>query len=971
MARRLYGLYGSSSVLGLCYVCVVVGAAHVVSESYAGPNAVAALLLVPLLVLQGVWAHLDSRSVYEHTSNADEKHGLGAQHIKPALVGLAVFACVALGQVFVAGTLVSCLGVLGPLRTHSLCSLRFGATSIAARISAFPWARTKLARDYAQPSSSSGGSGSGSRSGRFRLNVMQSRRHVLLAYLLLALALGIMLFEASGVAPADYEIAERVRSEGHTLKQVAQREIKRDLGILRQANGRYILRHTLPEHRITELEAHLDELQLRDGDDRGIHGVDPNGADENDNAVGQNANAIAGLVDQQQYHGGQRRLLADGDLDADDDSVSLALEAQDRGRRHRLEEKGIRLDAGVQGAEGESVQRPGVRDRQADDIGDIPQEDDEAVDEVILEESQSSGEFRRDYMYLFLRGVAAACVFQLALDWLFGNRTLIADHISVPPGSRTGVHASTRTVDGSVHISLSKSRSRKVVLAATLAATAYFAAVAWQKGEFSQIYFLTESAPRSALFWISLLLASVAVFLLPWRQFGSERCRRSLFSNTPTSRYLLMLSAWGIIFIRLLTTWETADSVLILLLAETAALSGLFLLEAVDHHGLRNDSQPWLPLSERGKGSSGSHGHQTKTSSKHSAFGDHFHGAHDTFSGSQPEEDLLFDIFVETIEVARGMLAFYERMRRDRESWQLLNFLIVQFLMVTIEYMYGTLTDSVGLISASAHTVFCCLALMIGLLAIELSHRAQQTSQRTGAYRYESLSGFINGILLVYVAFLVLFESIDRFLEPPTIESARVVIISALNALLNGLGLLFFPNESRRENHNLEGAYLHIWSNTLPSVGLLLSTLLSEFLGWSHAEPAVAFIVSLLIGGSSLPLLRRSVQLLILRVPCDREEAVGRVQGLIAGIHECVHITQFHAWEATPEVLSLSMRLSIGACCRSEVIRREVLACVESELLCSDVCVEVAVRPASGHEGSVPVVHAVSSAPKRPSTSSV
>ncbi len=81
-----------------------------------------------------------------------------------------------------------------------------------------------------------------------------------------------------------------------------------------------------------------------------------------------------------------------------------------------------------------------------------------------------------------------------------------------------------------------------------------------------------------------------------------------------------------------------------------------------------------------------------------------------------------------------------------------------------IEMTYGYLSNSLGLITDSFHMLFDCLGLLIGLIASYISSLPSNNYYTYGYGKIETLSGFFNGLLLVYTAFNVFRESLNRLL---------------------------------------------------------------------------------------------------------------------------------------------------------------------------------------------------------------
>ena len=88
-----------------------------------------------------------------------------------------------------------------------------------------------------------------------------------------------------------------------------------------------------------------------------------------------------------------------------------------------------------------------------------------------------------------------------------------------------------------------------------------------------------------------------------------------------------------------------------------------------------------------------------------------------------------------------------------------------------VELIYGLLSNSLSLISDSAHMLFDSSALAIGLYASFMSKLKSSCTYSFGFERISVLSGFINGLFLIFVAFDILAESIERMYAPEVVLS--------------------------------------------------------------------------------------------------------------------------------------------------------------------------------------------------------
>jgi solute carrier family 30 (zinc transporter), member 5/7 len=111
-----------------------------------------------------------------------------------------------------------------------------------------------------------------------------------------------------------------------------------------------------------------------------------------------------------------------------------------------------------------------------------------------------------------------------------------------------------------------------------------------------------------------------------------------------------------------------------------------------------------------------------------------------------------------------------------------------------VELLYGAWTNSLGLISDGFHMLFDCTALVVGLYAALMARWKPTRVFSYGYARVEVLSGFVNGLFLVVVAFFVFYEAIGRLFEPPEINTNRLLIVSVAGFAVNMIGIFSFSH---------------------------------------------------------------------------------------------------------------------------------------------------------------------------------
>lgn len=128
----------------------------------------------------------------------------------------------------------------------------------------------------------------------------------------------------------------------------------------------------------------------------------------------------------------------------------------------------------------------------------------------------------------------------------------------------------------------------------------------------------------------------------------------------------------------------------------------------------------------------------------------------------------------------------------DKTSRNILLFLILNFSFAFVELFYGIWTNSLGLISDSFHMFFDCTGLLAGLAASVITKWKANENFPFGYVRAEVLAGFVNGLFLLFISFMILTEAVERLVEPPEVKHERLFVISVLGFLVNLVGIFAF-----------------------------------------------------------------------------------------------------------------------------------------------------------------------------------
>ncbi|XP_034005742.1 zinc transporter 7 [Trematomus bernacchii] len=140
----------------------------------------------------------------------------------------------------------------------------------------------------------------------------------------------------------------------------------------------------------------------------------------------------------------------------------------------------------------------------------------------------------------------------------------------------------------------------------------------------------------------------------------------------------------------------------------------------------------------------------------------------------------------------------------DKTSRNLFFFLCLNLSFAFVELSYGIWSNSLGLISDSFHMFFDCTALLAGLAASVISRWRSNDSFSYGYVRAEVLAGFVNGLFLIFTAFFIFSEGVERALEPPNVNHDRLLPVSIAGLLVNLVGIFVFQHGGHGHSHGGE-----------------------------------------------------------------------------------------------------------------------------------------------------------------------
>lgn len=233
------------------------------------------------------------------------------------------------------------------------------------------------------------------------------------------------------------------------------------------------------------------------------------------------------------------------------------------------------------------------------------------------------------------------------------------------------------------------------------------------------------------------------------------------------------------------------------------------------------------------------------------------------------------------------------------------------FLNLTItvaEFVGGIISGSLALLSDALHNLNDTSSLGISLIARKISKKKANEDKTFGYQRAEIIGAFINLITLVIIALFLVKEGIERFYNPQPIDGL-VMFIVAIIGLLGNVITAVLLHRSSKESINIKSAYVHIMSDALSSVGVIIA-------GWlilQYQLYIVDTILTLIIAGyilwQSYYMLRDTIDILMESTPAeiDHQEVMLAMQQ-VTGVLDIHHL---HVWRLDEDNILLESHVVI------------------------------------------------------------
>lgn len=247
--------------------------------------------------------------------------------------------------------------------------------------------------------------------------------------------------------------------------------------------------------------------------------------------------------------------------------------------------------------------------------------------------------------------------------------------------------------------------------------------------------------------------------------------------------------------------------------------------------------------------------------------------------------------------------------------------LLLAAVYMVAEAVGGWYANSLALLADAGHMLSDTGALALSLFAIWIAQKPATPERSYGYYRTEILAALANASTLIAISLWIFVEAYHRLTRPEPVMGVTVMWIAVGGLVVNLVGLAVLHG-GKDESLNVRGAWLHMLTDALGSVGAIASGVLIWAFGWTWADPAASLAIGVLVIYSSWSLLGESVGVLLEGTPSHIDLRL--VRAAMGEVREVEEVHDLHVWTITSGMDAMSghvvVRDRIGGRTHTEIL---------------------------------------------------
>lgn len=236
--------------------------------------------------------------------------------------------------------------------------------------------------------------------------------------------------------------------------------------------------------------------------------------------------------------------------------------------------------------------------------------------------------------------------------------------------------------------------------------------------------------------------------------------------------------------------------------------------------------------------------------------------------------------------------------------------LILTLFFTIVEIIGGLWSNSLALLSDSAHMISDVIALGLSMTAIYMATRPPNERFTFGYLRFEIIASLLNGLALCVISIGIFIEGIHRMISPKAVDLPLMLGIATIGFIVNLVLTIVLSRSAKEEdNLNIKSALWHFIGDLLSSVGVIVSGVIIYFTGYLICDPLISMVIGGIIFVGGAKIMQESYNILMESVP--HKYNLNQIRSDLSSIKGVEDVHEMHLWAISTDHYSLTAHVFI------------------------------------------------------------
>lgn len=232
---------------------------------------------------------------------------------------------------------------------------------------------------------------------------------------------------------------------------------------------------------------------------------------------------------------------------------------------------------------------------------------------------------------------------------------------------------------------------------------------------------------------------------------------------------------------------------------------------------------------------------------------------------------------------------------------------VLNATITVAEFVGGLLSGSLALLSDSLHNLSDTVAIALSYFANVIAQKPKNPRKTFGYKRAEILAAFVNSAVLLAISVFLIVEAIRRWQTPESINGTLMIIVASIGLAANLLSVVLLEKDSHG-NLNVKASYLHLLSDTISSVGVVIGGIVINIWGLVWIDPLITILISVYILRETFLILKKTVDILM---QSSADLDYDRIKREIEAIEHVNNIHHIHSWMINENTIFFEAHLDL------------------------------------------------------------